>query len=263
MNLNSRDTNSRNYEDTAFWTGAGNVGTLGSHFTQDYRGPGFASRTGLTSVMLMAHTNGAMVSWATWDVLSSHASQTLRDLLLTGSDLVLTGNRVAHGGTMPTRTNRRRDSYGAPVRDSSGIKLIGDIFLGSRSDVALVLNQDEGFGSDGSGVNNDKRRIGTTLLTGATSIDGHCYAGIGGRHYDSSHNRWRILYESAPISPYCPVQEVYGSASTMDQGQFQVWRISPGGYDPYHSCNSGVAFAGYPPATFYPIDFALFVRANA
>ena len=262
MNLNSRDANSRNYEDTAFWTGAGNVGTLGSHFTQDYRGPGFASRTGLTSVMLMAHTNGAMVSWATWDVLSSHASQTLRDLLLTGSDLVLTGNRVAHGGTMPTSTNPP-NSYGSPARDSSGIKLIGDIFLGSRSDVALVLNQDEGFGSDGSGVNNDKRRIGTTLLTGATSNQGHCYAGIGGIHYDGGHGAWRILYESAPISPYCPVQEVYGSASTMDQGQFQVWRISPGGYDPYHSCNSGVAFAGYPPATFYPIDFALFVRANA
>ena len=250
MNLNSRDTNSRNYEDTAFWTGAGNVGTLGSHFTQDYRGPGFASRTGLTSVMLMAHTNGAMVSWATWDVLSSHASQTLRDLLLTGPDLVLTGNRVAHGGTMPTSTNPPR-SHGSPARDSSGNQLIGDIFLGSRSDVALVLNQDEGFGSDGSGVNNDKRRIGTTLLTGATSNQGHCYAGIGGIHYDGGHGAWRILYESAPISPYCPVREVYGSASTMDQGQFQV----TSNRDPYHSCGSR--------ATFYPIDFALFVRANA
>ncbi len=192
VNLDTSDTATRYYTDTAFWTSATTFGSAGTPWLQDFKSQAFNDYSG-TELMISAHNDGAPMGAAHYDLIGGATGQTLHWML----------NNLSN----TTITNARKDNVGSAIASSGSLRVGGDAFVDNAHPVIVNSN----FSPLDSA---NLTRIGTNYSSVCSTINcnGHNFGGIGGRHFRGG---WGTDYEAAALNGYC---DSHGSYGTNGQG---------------------------------------------
>jgi hypothetical protein len=249
----------------AFWQQTdGKLGSLDTALSADFKGDIFNKKTDYTEIMMMAHTSGAFISSATYEVLTAKKGKSVSAMFKGGGGQVRTFSfsvlaqlfcialhmstsiRGSHIELTLERLTRLQ-VWTTPQKSKVGqLKqllihnnlrsdqpLYGDVFFDYNH--ALVINKMSGWAS-GRNYN----RLATTF---DNKNRGHTFAAIGGEHHHGLGS-WITTYEAAPITSYCAVARAYGNTNVYE---------TAGGLEA--NCRNE-----NPNFQWKAVDFAIFVR---
>lgn len=184
LNLNTGDTATRGYTDTAFWEEPDPLGDEADPFPTDFKSRYFSTLGG-TEIMLQA--GSATVVYA---LLPAYVSLPLQSIFATAADTTITGPATAQTG-----------SFGGGV---------GDLFL--THGLPIIINSTYAY----PGTTN-LARLGAIFDDNPDlcALIGNCigtnFGGWGGRYrFDTGAFDWQADYEGAPYHRFCP-NAGYGS----------------------------------------------------
>ncbi|GMV41572.1 MAG: hypothetical protein AMXMBFR64_32880 [Myxococcales bacterium] len=222
FNLDSGDGANHHYDDTGFWLGTGTEGSPGSALTAGFKSAAYSKFVKSEELLVVLHQGGTKKGHARYALSSLFKGRTMHWMQNNLVHQPITGGRVAGSGTAGATHNTLRPQ-----------SQFGDPFIDKTS--PLMINRQTAWGSE------NRARVATTLTN---TEYGHTFDGLGGRH---EYGGWGTLYESAPISSYCDIRNLYGGDSN--------YAGHPGGgsVPSQSSCRHG-SFA------YLPLDTAVYMR---
>ena len=119
--------------DSEWWGNEKDLGKIDKGLTTDFKGDCFHKKKDMKEIMVMAHDNGKVAGWGSYEILKGKQGKTLHELFKGGWDQTITGSRKKKGGGVKGELAHN------PHREQ---KLYGDIFV-DNFDAPLVFNAGE------------------------------------------------------------------------------------------------------------------------
>ncbi len=222
LDLQTSDGNIRHYDDTDFWTGTAQYGSVASPFAADYKSTSF-SQLAAAELMMMANNNGAKMGTATYTLTGAAAGKTLYWMFNNLTNTTITGARTANTGSVGSNGRARN---------------AGDAFIDNPE--AMIINSTY-QPLDATNVT----RLGTNYAAECPTINcnGHNFGGWGGRHTRSG---WGCYYEGAALNGYCATQGGFGSNGSL--------------YTSNNAFDGNTYGCGAGTTALHDVDMAVFIR---